>query len=218
MRALPAIALLLAALAVAASAAARNPKDPQQRHTAADMKLARTLALRQTDLAVGWRPAPPDPNPPSCTAGPDESNLVQTARIDPTFIARNGVTTIGSEVDIFKTAAMAETDWGFSTLALFRTCLLRSARDQLKHYIVRVVSAKRLPKPAATAERALHYRLVFSISDGASVVPLVSDMLAIGRGRETVVLHSFSVHTALPSSAMNELLRRLANRLGTGGI
>lgn len=218
MRGRPAIALLLAALVVASSAAARNPKDPQQRYTAADMKLAKTLALRQTDFAVGWRPAPPDPNRPTCTAGPDESSLVETAQIDPTFIARDGVTNIGSEVDIFKTAAMAETDWSYSTLALFRTCSLLSARTSLKHYTVRVVSAQRLPKPAATAERSLHYRLIFSIARGGTAVPVVSDVIALGRGRETVVLHSFSIRAVLPSAAMNELTRRLANRLGTGGI
>jgi len=218
MRTFAAIALLLAALAVAASAGARNPKDPQQRHTAADTKLAKTLALRQSDFAVGWRPAPPDPNPPSCPAGPDESSLVQTAQIDPTFIWKDGVTNIGSEVDIFRTAAMAETDWGLSTLDLFKTCLLWSARGELPHSTVRVVSAKRLPKPAATAERSLHYRLVFSIAHAGTTVPVVSDVIALGRGRETVVLHSFSIRTALPASAMNELIRRLANRLGTGGI
>jgi hypothetical protein len=218
MRTLPAIAFLAAALVLAAPAGARDPKDPQQRHTAADTKLAKSLALRQSDLAAGWKPAKPTPEPPPCKTEPDESKLVQTARIDPTFIAKDGVTNIGTEVDIFKTAAMAKTDWALSTLKLFQSCLLQSARDQLPHYTVRLVSAKELPKPAVTAERSLHYRLIFSIVHGGTAVPIISDVIALGRGRETVVLHSFSVRAPLPSSAVNQLVQLLANRLGAGGI
>jgi len=214
------VALLTAtALALAATAAAaRDPKDPQQRHTAADTKRAKALALKQSDLAAGWKPAKPTPNPPPCKTEPDESELVQTARIDPTFVWKDGVTTLGTQVDIFKTASMAQTDWSLSTLPLFRSCLLQSARDQLPHYTVRVVSAKRLPAPAVPAQRVLHYQLVFSISHAGQTVPIVSDVIALGRGRETVVMHSFSVKSPLPASAVTQLTQLLANRLGTGGI
>jgi hypothetical protein len=41
---------------------------------------------------------------------------------------------------------------------------------------------------------------------------------ALGHGRETVVMHSFSVGSALPSKAVTQLVQILANRLGTGGI
>jgi len=218
MRASWVIALLLTALALAASAAARDPKDPQQRHTAADTKLANTLALHQKDLAAGWTPAQPTPDPPPCKAEPDESDLVQTARIDPTFIWKDRITTLGTEVDIFKTAAMAKRDWALSTLKLFQSCLLQSARDQLPDYKVTLVSAKQLPRPSAVAERSLHYRLVFDIVHAGKKVPIVSDVTALGRGRKTVILHSFSVQTALPSSAVTQLVQILSNRLGTGGI
>jgi len=219
MRAVLAVLLTATALALAATAtAARDPKDPQQRHTAADTKRAEALALKQSDLAAGWKPAKPTPNPPPCKTEPDESKLVQTARIDPTFVWKDKVTTLGTEVDVFKTASMARTDWNLSTLTLFRSCLLQSARDQLPHYTVRVVSAKRLAPPNAPAERALHYQLVFSISHAGQTVPIVSDVIALGRGRETVVMHSFSVKTPLPASAVTQLTQLLANRLGTGGI
>ena len=42
---------------------------------------------------------------------PDESALVQTAKIDPSFIWRDNLTRLGSEVDVFQTAAMARKDW-----------------------------------------------------------------------------------------------------------
>lgn len=218
MRASWVIALLLAALVLAGTAAARDPKDPQQRHTAADTKLANTLALHQKDLAAGWKPAKPTADPPPCKAEPDESSLVETARIDPTFIWKDGVTTLGTEVDVFKTAAMAKRDWSLSTLKLFQSCLLQSARDQLPHYKVTLVSSNQLPPPSAIAERSLHFRLVFDLTHAGTTVPIVSDVTALGRGRETVVMHSFSVRTALPSSALTQLVQLLASRLGTGGI
>jgi hypothetical protein len=219
MRAVLAAVLTVTALAlVATAAAARDPKDPQQRHTAADTKLAKTLALKRTDLVAGWKPAKPTPNPPPCTTEPDESKLIQTARIDPTFVWSDGVTTLGSQVDIFKTAAMAQTDWNLSTLKLFRDCLLQSAQHQLPHYTVRVVSAKKLAPPTVSAERLLHYQIVFAITRSGRTLPIVSDVIALGRGRETVVVHSFSVRSPLPSSAVSQVVQLLANRLGTGGI
>jgi hypothetical protein len=218
MRVLPVIALVLASLALAASAtAAHDPKDPQQKHTAADTKLAQSLALRASDLAAGWKTAPPQPKSPPCTSEPNESKLVQTARIDPTFIWTDGVTSLGTEVDIFKTATQAQTDWRLSTLKLFRACLLESARTQLgKKFVVHIASAKSLASPARLADRQLHYQLVFAIKHGSTPVSLVSDVYALGKGRITVVMHSFSVRTALPSSAVVQLLRTLSGRLGAG--
>ena len=218
MRALLAIMFLLAALVVVGPAAASDPKQPQQRHTAADTKLAKALALQQGDLPVGWSRVKPTPDPPPCKTEPDESNLVQTAQIDPTFVWRDGVTTLGTQVDIFKTAAMARTDWALSTLRLFQSCLLQSAHEGFPHNKVRLVSAKQLPSPVAAAERSLHYRLVVSIARGATVVPIVTDVIALGRGRETVVMHSSSLRVAPPAASVNHLVQELANRLGTGGI
>lgn len=218
MRAVPVIVLALAALVLAAAAtAARDPKDPQQKHTAADMKLAGSLALRASDLAAGWKLAPPHPDSPPCTTEPNESKLVQTAQIDPTFLWTDGVTSLGSEVDIFKTPAQAETDWRFSTLKLFRACLLESARSQLgKKFNVRIASAKSLSSPARLADRQLHYQIVFAIKRGSTPVSLVSDVYALGKGRITIVMHTFSVRTPLPSSALKALLQTLSGRLGAG--
>jgi hypothetical protein len=207
------LALLLAALVLAGTAAALDPKDPQQRHTAADTSVAESLGLHLKDLPAGWTPAKATPNPPPCTTEPDESKLVETAQIDPTFIWKDHLTTIGTEVDIFKTAAMAKTDWGLSTLALFRSCLLESARDQLPGYTVTLLSAQKLPRPSATAERSLHYRLVFALTHQGTAIPIVSDVTALGKGRETVILHTFSVRAPLPSSDVSQLLRLLVGRL-----
>jgi len=216
-----AVLLLVAALAVRAVvlAAAVDPKAPRQQHVAADMKKAATLTLRRTDLATGWKLDPPAKPGPYCTAGPDESNLVQTAKVDPSFTWKDNVTNVGSEVDIFRTTAEARKDWRLSTLALVKTCLLQSARAGVgKTITVRIVSSRELAAPKSV-ERSLHFRFVFELRS-KQTAQLVADMIALGRGRTTVVLHTLTVKTPLSSSVLGALVKVLADRLNAakGGI
>ena len=216
-RAAAVAALLTFALAAGAGAAPAPSRDPQQRHTAADMKRAAALALRRTDLAAGWKADKPQKPSPPCTAGPDESKLVQTARIDPSFTWKDGVTNVGSEVDIFRSAPEARQDWRLSTLDLMSTCLLQSARAGVGAGVrVALVSATKLAAPK-DVQRSLHYRLVFALKSTRSVT-LVADIVALGRGRVTVVLHTLTVKTALPPTVVSALVGVLAGRLGTSGI
>lgn len=206
-----------AALAVtAATAAGKDPRAPKQRYTVADTRLAKSLALRRADLAGGWTPAPAPVEAPPCTASPDETALVQTARIDPSFVWSDRVTTVGSEIDIFRSAREALVDWRLSTLALMRTCLLESARSGLgKGVAVSLASGKALPPPAGT-ERSLHYRLVFAVRTKQRTLTLVSDVIAVGRGRITVVLHTLTVAQPLPSRILSALTQTLIRRLNGG--
>jgi hypothetical protein len=208
-------AVVLALALCATAAAAGDPKLPRQRHTAADTKLAQTLALRQSDLVAGWKLEPPGKPDPPCTAGPDESKLVQTAKVDPSFTWKDGITNVGSEVDVFSTAAAARVDWRASTLSLLETCLLQSARAGLgKKVHVRIVSSEALPAPKG-AERTLHYRFVFELRAPAKR-ELVVDVVALGRGRVTVVLHALTVGVPLPAAVISALTGVLVSRLHAG--
>jgi hypothetical protein len=212
-----AVLLLVAALALPAVAIATtvDPKAPRQQHVAADMKKAAQLTLRLTDLAAGWKLDPPAKAEPYCTAGPDESNLVQTAKVDPSFTWKDNVTNVGSEVDMFRTAAAARKDWRLSTLALVKTCLLQSARAGVgKKVTVRIVSSRELAAPKSV-ERSLHFRFVFELRS-TQTARLVADVIALGRGRTTVVLHTLTVRTPLPSAVLSALVKVLADRLNAG--
>ena len=190
-------AVALALVLPAAASAAGDPRPPRQQHTAADTKRAGALALRRSDLAAGWKLDPPAKTDPPCKAGPDESQLVQTAKVDPSFTWKDGVTNVGSEVDVFRTAAEAREDWRASTLSLVEACLLQSARAGLgKKVNVRIFSAHTLAAPKGV-ERSLHYRFVFTLRS-AQTARLVVDVVALGRGRVTVVLHTLTVRTPLP--------------------
>jgi hypothetical protein len=208
-------ALLLVLVLPLAAGAASDPREPRQIHTAAATKRATAIVLRRSDLAAGWKLDPPSkPNPP-CTAGPDESDLVQTAKVDPSFTYKDGITNIGSEVDIFRTAAQALRDWRASTPSLLAACLLQSARAGLgKTVNVRIVSSQRLAAPKG-AERSLHYRFVVALKT-KSTADLVIDVVALGRGAATVVLHTLTVSNPLPAATVKALTGVLASRLKSG--
>jgi hypothetical protein len=212
---LAACAVLLALALPVAATAAGDPRAPRQHHTAADTRHANAIVLRRSDLAAGWKLDPPaKPNPP-CTAGPDESKLVQTAKVDPSFTWKDGVTNVGSEVDIFRTAAAARQDWRASTLSLLEACLLQSARAGAGTKVrIRILSAQTLAAPKS-AERSLHYRFAFTLRS-TRTAHLVVDVVALGRGRVTVVLHTLTVQTPLPASVLNALTGVLASRLDAG--
>jgi hypothetical protein len=212
-----AVLLLVVVLAAPALALAAkvDPKAPRQRPVPADVKKAAKLTLRRTDLATGWTLDPPAKAEPYCTAGPDESKLVQTAKVDPSFTWKDKLTNVGSEVDVFRTAAEARKDWRLSTIDLVKTCLLQSARAGVgKKITVKIVSSHELAPPKSV-ERSLHFRFVFELRS-KQTARLVADVIALGRGRTTVVLHTLTVRTPLPPAVVSALVKVLAGRLNAG--
>ena len=210
-----AVAVFLGALLLALPAAAANPKEPQQRHTAADTRLAKSIGLKLGDLAAGWT-ANPSIRPgsdPSCKSQPDESALVQTARIDPSFTYQDGITNVGSEVDVFRSAREARTDWRLSTLAALKDCFASALALGAKLRVT-VSSFKQLPI-ANLSERTLHFRITM-VLHGAQPITLVADLVAIGKGRVTTVLHSVTLAKPLPASLTLYLAKILAGRLNAG--
>ena len=129
-------------------------------------------------------------------AAPGESDLVQTARIDPTFVWTDGVTTVGSEVDIFNTTAQAKRDWRLSTLAVVGRCLLESARKSLakQHATVTIAAADSLAPPKL-GERSLPYRPVSLLTPAragpAACPPFLPAMSLPGRSRQHAALAPF---------------------------
>jgi len=204
------------AAGTAAAVAADDPFAPRQEHTAADMASAQKLTLRRDDLGQGWTAATPAKNEPPCKGAPDESKLVQTAKVDPSWVWQDGVTTVGSEVDIFATEPEALKDWQLSTFALLKRCLLQSAQHSVGTTASVSITGGGTLKAPAGAKRALHYRLVFAVKSKTRTVSLVSDVVALGRGRVTVVLHTITAVRPLPASVLNSLVGTLRGRLNVG--
>ena len=212
---LVASAAVLVLVLPSSASAARDPRAPLQRHTAADTKRAKAIVLRRSDFATGWKLDPPAKSNTPCTAGPNESSFVQTAKVNPSFTYKDGVTNVGSEADIFSSVAEARQDWRASTPSLLGTCLLQSAGAGFgKKTHIRIASATTLAAPTG-AERGLHYRYVLSVGS-TKPANLVIDVVALGRGRVTVVLYALTVRAPLPAAVVKGLTGVLGSRLDAG--
>lgn len=217
-------AAVILSLALALPAAAtRDPRAPTQKHTKAGMQRARSLTLRLGDLGANWTKVQTKASPP-CSIEPDESKLVETGSIDPTFVLTGGSgipTQIGSSVTVFRSAGEARTDWRLTAkLALFRGCLLEGARVSFgKQVQVRVLSAKALAPPKV-GQRSLHYRIVLATTSKtkggtATQGVLVAEFVGFNSGRASVVLHAVSA-LRLPPAVVSGLVNVLAGRLQSG--
>ncbi len=66
---------------------------------------------------------------------------------------------------------------------------------------MQVASAVALPGPKL-GERSLHYRIVIS-AKGKNAVPIVAELIGVGVGRISVVLHAFSIGAPLPAAGLS---------------
>jgi hypothetical protein len=208
-----AAAVLLGALVFALPAGATDPRGPQQRHTPADTRLARSIGLTLHDLPGDWRAANGSTSfdTLACASRPDESGLVQTALIDPSFFWRDGASNVGSEVDVFHSAREARLDWQLSTLRVLTDCV----RSELQHGGTRVtVSAARELRITNLSERTVHDRLTFVLyRQKKKPITAVIDVIAVGKGRVTTVLHSFTAERPLLGAGLTRFAQVVANRL-----
>jgi hypothetical protein len=203
----------LAAVALATVAVAANPKDPQKRHTAADMRTAHAIALRLSDLPAGWKQVRSDNSSDTCAAQPDESQFVETADVDPTFDSPAGdVVELDSEVQTFATAAQARRDWGWATEAAMRSC----AQEQIGRAVggrAKVVLTAFSP-PQAAVEREKGFRMTIDATVQGRRIVATGALIALGQGRTTVFLTTFTLrgYTVQPS-VTRKLVSVLTQRL-----
>lgn len=201
----------LAAVAAVALALAANPKDPTKRFTAADTRLATAIALRQSDLPAGWKRIKSDTSTGTCRAQPDESKLIETADVDPTFESPNQAIDIDSEVQIFATTAMARTDWSYATLKMIHSC----SREELAKALgpAAKMTVTEVAPPNLGAERAKAFHMAVSATVKGRHVEFESGLVAIGKGRVDVILTWFAPKGLLEPTAATPLLRVLSSRL-----
>jgi hypothetical protein len=199
---------LLAVAAAAPAVALAGAKDPTKRHTAADMRLARSVALQRADFAAGWtQEKGSGAANGDCSALPDESKLIETGSVDPTFASPNGgAVTVDSEVDVYATKAMALADWRVANLQLLRRCLAELFAKTSGAQVTVTASAVAAP---ARAERVRAFRFELK----ASGIAFDIDLVALGKGRATVLLTVAGPRGSQRSSLVAPFARLLAQRL-----
>jgi hypothetical protein len=204
------VLVLLACAAAFPALALAGPKDPTKRHTAADMRLARSIALRRADLAAGWTPEANNnaSGNADCSAQPDESKLIETGSVDPSFDSpHGGAVTVDSEVDVYRTKAMALADWQTANVRALRSCLAELFARTTGTRVAVTAAAVQVP---VHAERALAFRFELKASGG---LPYDIDLIALGKGRATVLLSAAGPKGSYNGSLLTPLARLLAQRL-----
>ena len=96
---------------------------------------------------------------------------------------------------------------------------LRGPEARHQGHKIHVRSSKQLA-PLKLGERNLHYRLVFDIVGQGKTLPVVTEMIGLGTGRISVVLHAVSIGSPLPAAALHSFASVLSKRLvaASGGI
>ena len=143
--------------------------------------------------------------PALALAGPKDPTKRHTA--DPTFDAHGGAVTLDSEVDLYATKAMALADWRTANLRLLRSCLAEIFAKTTGVHVT--VTAATRPVPVR-AERALAFRFELTASGG---VPYDIDLIALGKGRTTVLLSVDGPKGSYTGSLLTPVARLLAQRL-----
>jgi hypothetical protein len=207
---------LLASLAVAGTAVAANPHDPQKRFNAADQAWARRASIRAADLpGGGWNATKANSESSTCTSfNPDESSLVETGENKSADYTRGGGF-VASASSVYRTTADAQASWNLEVRPAMLACLdegFKSAGSPIK---VTIVSKGRLTFPRL-AERTAAFRVRVRYDVQNLHIPANLDVILVGAGRVDAALFLQSPGAPLqplPSGLERTLTLRLATRL-----
>ncbi len=209
-------AVAAAALAFCAAAVAATG-DPQFQPAPVDQGWADSIVLGTKDVGAAWRSSGlggsmdgSGGSSATCSM-PDESDLVLTGgSYSPDFLRGDGAFVSSSAV-VWQTAEQAQADWDRSMQPAIMGCLAAGLQDSsTKRVKVIVTGRKQLPAPGIAA-RSVAYRLSLVLKANVKVrkkrrtvsVRATSDFIAVGTGRATAMLWTFSFN-AQPLSDFNK--------------
>jgi hypothetical protein len=199
----------VAAFVACVSAPAVLAADPSKEKvalTAAGNAQARAEVLRRTDVGQGWTGGAkkPDLTGLKCSYKPKQSDLVIVGAAETTW-QRQGFE-VDSEAQVLRTPRMVRLDWQRSVLApQVLPCLRESFQKQLGS-TAKLVSIRRIAFPHL-AQYAAAFRMLIDVTAGGGKVPVESDFVALGRGRNEISLSLFG------PSAAKAVLRKAELRL-----
>jgi hypothetical protein len=216
---------LLAAVVLTgtATAARKDPRDPQKSFNTQDQAWARAIRIQRSDLGPGdWRVEPAqdkndDRHAPVGCKNPNLSDLVMTGEADNPDFSRNG-SFVGSGSEVWSSERHAAIAWKRNTSLPIARCLASAltagglSRDNVKLTIL-----SRGPiRIARLAPRQLTYGLRFRIKGPAASFTGRLGFYVFSRGRALgmVMVMSFGKPlTPIPDSLERRLATTVAGRL-----
>jgi hypothetical protein len=210
--------VLLAAVVLVgtATAARKDPRDPQKRFNAKDQAWAKAIRIQRSDLGAGdWRVEPPqdkndDRKAPAGCKNPNLSDLVMTGEADNPDFSRNG-SFVGSGSEVWSNERHASIAWKRNTSVPIAKCLASAlTQGGLGAGDVKLTVLSRGPiRIAKLAPRQLTYGLRFRIKGPAATFTGRLSFYVFSRGRAVGMVMVMSFGKPLsPVSASLE--RRLA--------
>jgi hypothetical protein len=206
-----ATALAVALASVAAVHAAWSPRDPRERLTPADQRLAYAAVLRRSDLVAAWRKVP-DPytgkRTNSCGGfNPDLTAFTVSGQADSYFTNGMGGA-IMSAVDVFATRRDARSVFRTTAKPALMRCFTEGSNDSSDSRITSTrVASERVPG----AERATGYRLQGWMQGRAGRLTMHMHAVLFLKGRSIGVL--FVSTAGAPLSDRLELAGLVARRM-----
>jgi len=217
-------ALLVLCIAVPAVALAADT-DPKKKFTAADQAKARSMLLKRTDFAAGWKKVPPSPDSDLVCPGfnPDESDLTLTGEAESDFEHAQGGLFVGSASEVFATKEDAVKSWTRSDKPATARCLgyFLSQGQTSKTTKVKIVSAGRMAFPKL-APRTTAFKIVARLSitnqGKTTTVPLTMQLIAFGQGRGDTAMLAITPGAGVPIAELRALGKLLAARLAAAKL
>jgi hypothetical protein len=221
-------AVLLLALAAPALALAADT-DPQKKLTAADQAKARTLLLKKSDFVAGWKKEPASPSKDdggdfSCpNYNPDQSDLVLTGEAEAEFAGPEGIPSVTSVANIYKTRREATTAWARGDRPQLVPCVASVFEKELEKDGSKITFTRKgkiaFPR---YSPRTSAYRFSFNVSTTQNGKPLSFPMtmhfVVLGHGRGDVTLMTMSLGPGVALSDLKAFAQRSAQRLAAAKL
>jgi hypothetical protein len=206
--------VILVALAVAASAAARNPHDPKEKLIAADNATARAIVIHRSDLVGKWKAEKPDTSPdkPCRTFDPDLSDLTITGKADSQDFSRADGVLISSQAEIYETAVQLRKGFGRYNKPKLIPCVDAVFREGAKGTTVKMLVGRMAPVPRY-GDRAARFQFVWALTENGQTVKAFADIYHVAKGRKSVMVFVFSSPAQVTVEAQRDLVKRVADRL-----
>ena len=199
--------------------------DPRKKITAADQAKARSILLKRTDFAAGWKKVPTTPDSDATCPGfnPDESDLTLTGEAESDFEHTQGLLSVASHSEVYATKADALKSWTRSDKPATARCIGYFFREGVtaEGTKVKIISAGRMafPKlaPRTTAFKVVA-RLNVTDSGKTSTVPVTIQLIAFGQGRGDTAMLAISPGTGIPTADLRAFGQVLASRFAAAKL
>lgn len=220
------LALLVVALALPALALADHT-DPKKQIDAADQRKVVSIVLKRTDFGAGWKRSPktPDTNEHYSCPGynPNESDLVLTGEAEAEFEGAEGVPSVSSYANVYKTRRDAIASWTRSAKPGLAPCLATLLKREIEKEGGKVVIAKKgtiaFPR---YSPRGVAYRVVMNVTvtsgGNTATIPFTLHVVALGNGRGDSVVMTLGLGSGVPTAELRKYAKLTATRLAAAKL